>query len=223
MSKPLDDYVEVSERITLFYEKHPEGSLRCKEIRTEKIGGDHFLVYVAQAFRTPDDHAPAEGAAWEPVPGKTNFTRDSELMNAETSAWGRAIAALGFEVKRGIASRQEVANRQNGDGEQGGGTQEATTKQKTAMTRAFNKAGVAEEYRKAIIKGIAGDPPSKAGASKILDVLFDDESDLTGEQRVDKLAEMAEAVPPSDVPTDLEGLPTVDEALEQGTTIGGDE
>ena len=116
MSRPLEDYVEVKDRIAAFYEKYPEGSLRCKEIRTETIGEHNFLIYVAQAFRKPDDPAPAEGSAWEPVPGKTNFTRDSELMNAETSAWGRAIAALGFEVQLSVASQEEVRNRSGVDG-----------------------------------------------------------------------------------------------------------
>lgn len=45
------------------------------------------------------------------IPGATNFTRGSEIENCETSAWGRAIAALGFEVKRGVASKQEVENK----------------------------------------------------------------------------------------------------------------
>lgn len=111
----LDDYVEVSERIEAFYAKYPEGSLRCKEWQIVRGTDSAFFVYVAQAFRTPDDQAPAEGIAWEPVPGKTNFTRDSEAMNAETSAWGRAIAALGFEVKRGIASANEVRNRRGNE------------------------------------------------------------------------------------------------------------
>jgi hypothetical protein len=117
VSVDLSNYVEVAERIEKFYAKYPEGSLRCKEIRTEDVAGSTFLVYVAQAWRTPDDQAPAEGSAWEPVPGHTPYTKDSELMNAETSAWGRAIAALGFEVHRGIASANEVRNRQGNGGQ----------------------------------------------------------------------------------------------------------
>jgi hypothetical protein len=156
-------------------------------------------------------------------------------MVAETSSWGRAIAALGFEVKRGIASRQEVANRRTSNGDSSstayvtkGDDSPATPAQKRAYTNAMNKAGVATEYRKAILKGIAGDPPTKAGISKALDILFDKDSDLTGDQRVEKLADMAEeasgekVIPPSDVPTDISDLPTVDEALASGT-IGGDE
>jgi hypothetical protein len=74
---------------------------------------DYFIVYVAAAYRTPDDAAPGIGAAWEPYPGQTPYTLGSELMNAETSAWGRAIIAVGAsDSKRGIASREEVRNRQ---------------------------------------------------------------------------------------------------------------
>ena len=46
------------------------------------------------------------------MPGKTPYTRDSEVMVAETSAWGRAIvAALAGDTKRGVASKEEVLNR----------------------------------------------------------------------------------------------------------------
>lgn len=106
-----DDYVDVAERIREFKERFPEGSLqsvRAPELVT--AGEKTFVVYAAAAYRTPDDPRPGIGWAWEPVPGPTPFTRDSELMNAETSAWGRAIVALGFETKK-IASAEEVRNR----------------------------------------------------------------------------------------------------------------
>jgi hypothetical protein len=66
---------------------------------------------VADAFRTVDDPHPGVGNAWEPIPGKTTFTRDSEVQNAETAAWGRAIAACGIKTKK-IASADEVRARQ---------------------------------------------------------------------------------------------------------------
>ena len=71
-------------------------------------------MYRAEAYRTSDDPRPGVGYASEPYPGTSNFTRDSEIMNAETSAWGRAIAALGIAVHRGIASAQEVRAAQRG-------------------------------------------------------------------------------------------------------------
>jgi hypothetical protein len=108
-----DDYVDVAARIRGFKEQYPEGSLQSHESpRVWTIADKTFIGYCAAAYRTPDDPRPGIGWAWEPVPGPTPFTRDSELMNAETSAWGRAIVALGFETKK-IASADEVRNRQD--------------------------------------------------------------------------------------------------------------
>jgi hypothetical protein len=36
------------------------------------------------------------------------YTRGSELMVAETSAWGRALAAIGIATNKSIASAEEV-------------------------------------------------------------------------------------------------------------------
>ena len=77
-----------------------------------EIGGREFIVYTAACFRTPDDPMPAVAVAAEPSIGKTNFTKDSEVMNAETSAWGRAIVACLAADTQKIASADEVRNRQ---------------------------------------------------------------------------------------------------------------
>lgn len=107
------DYIDVAERIVEFRTKHPEGSLQQVSLDFKEVAGGWWVVYTAAAYRTPEDPRPGVGTAWEPVPGKTNFTRDSELQNAETAAWGRAIvAALAADTKRGIASAEEVRNRQ---------------------------------------------------------------------------------------------------------------
>jgi hypothetical protein len=55
---------------------------------------------------------PAIAVAAEPSIGKTSFTKDSEVMNAETSAWGRAIVACLAADTQKIASANEVRNRQ---------------------------------------------------------------------------------------------------------------
>jgi hypothetical protein len=105
------DYVDVAERIRIFKELYPDGSLQAHDSpRLWKVGDKEFIGYCAAAYRTPDDERPGIGWAWEPVPGPTPFTKDSELMNAETSAWGRAIVALGIPTKK-IASSEEVRNR----------------------------------------------------------------------------------------------------------------
>ena len=112
MAPFAEDYIEVSDRIREFKEKYPDGSLQSlTNPYMIEAGGKPFIVYGAAAYRTPDDPKPGIGWAWEPVPGPTPYTKDSELMNAETSAWGRAIVALGFASKK-IASANEVRNRQ---------------------------------------------------------------------------------------------------------------
>ena len=106
-----DDYVDVAQRIHDFYEKYPDGRLTTVDWEVKPdLGGKAFVWVHAKAYRTPDDPLPGDGIAWEPVPGPTSFTKDSELMNAQTAAWGRAIVALGFDTKK-IASRQEVQAR----------------------------------------------------------------------------------------------------------------
>ena len=105
------DYVDVATCIREFKEVFPTGSLQQVDLQFVNIGGKDFVVYTAAAYRAPDDERPGMGTAWEPIPGKTPYTKDSEVMVAETSAWGRAIvAALAGETKR-IASAEEVRNR----------------------------------------------------------------------------------------------------------------
>ena len=89
----MEDYIEVSERIQTFYEKYPEGSLQS-EYEFATVLDHQWIIVKAYAYRSPDDHRPGIGHAWEHVPGKTPFTLGSELMVGETSAWGRAIASL---------------------------------------------------------------------------------------------------------------------------------
>ena len=107
------DYIDVAERIAKFRELHPDGSLQQVSLDFREVGNRWWVIYTAAAYRNPHDERPGIGTAWEPIPGATNFTRDSEVQNAETAAWGRAIvAALAGDTKRSIASAEEVRNRQ---------------------------------------------------------------------------------------------------------------
>lgn len=102
-----DDYVSVNERIAAFVDRYPEGSLQSEITHLT----DTLVVVKAWAYRDRLDERPGIGHSSLGIPGKTNFTRDAEVENAETSAWGRAIAALGFEVKKGVATRNEIENK----------------------------------------------------------------------------------------------------------------
>ncbi|MGH8522891.1 MAG: hypothetical protein ACREXY_01310 [Gammaproteobacteria bacterium] len=118
----LDDYVDVAERIQNFKDTNPDGTLQTLSWEVRDVSGQTFIVYHAAAYRTPDDERPGHGISWEPFPGGTPYTRNSELMNAETAAWGRAIIATGEASKGSLASRQEVRNRR---AEQDAGVTEA--------------------------------------------------------------------------------------------------
>lgn len=101
------DYIQVHERMQQFREAYPAGSLQT-EYHWDERDGEKWLVVKAYAYRDPEDTRPGIGHAWEPVPGRTPYTRGSELMVGETSAWGRALAALGIAVHKGIATGDEI-------------------------------------------------------------------------------------------------------------------
>jgi len=108
MSYNLDGYIDVPSRIKLFMARHPDGSLQMDPPEFIDIDGKKWVVGRAYAYRTPDDPRPGIGTAWEIVPGTTPFTRGSEIQNLETSAWGRAIGALGIGVDASIATLDEI-------------------------------------------------------------------------------------------------------------------
>ena len=108
-----DSYVEVAERIRIFRDKFPEGSLQS-EIRFGD--NDAYVLCIAWAYRSADDARPGIGHSRLAIPGTTPYTRGSEVENAETSAWGRAIiAALAADAKR-IASADEVRSKHDSAG-----------------------------------------------------------------------------------------------------------
>jgi hypothetical protein len=105
----LGGYTQVKDRIRLFYAAHPDGRLVTDEVRWPHPDDDVQRISVrALAYRTPDDPHPGVGWSWLVLPGTTNFTRGSELENAETSAWGRAIGALGIGIGESIATGDEI-------------------------------------------------------------------------------------------------------------------
>jgi hypothetical protein len=100
-------YVEVKDRVVEFYAKHPQGSLQSEVV----LFNENVVVMKAFAFRSPEDTRPGVGHSQMQIPGPTTFTKGSEIENAETSAIGRAIAALGFSVHRSYASANEIENK----------------------------------------------------------------------------------------------------------------
>jgi hypothetical protein len=111
----LSGYVQVNERIKLFYELFAGGRLVTEtvDILTAPDGVQRVMVR-ALAYRSVDDPHPGVGTSWLQIPGSTPYTRGSEVENAETSAWGRAIGSLGILIDKSIASANEIENKQDG-------------------------------------------------------------------------------------------------------------
>ncbi len=184
----MADYVDVAERIRLFRAAHPDGSLQpanpAKPFEVLTVEGKTFIVYVAAAYRHPEDVLPGIGSAWEIFPGTTPYTKDSELMNAESSAWGRAIvAALASDTKR-IATIEDVQARTAPTRPAPGSHARLTESEPTApQDDRLSGAGLplaSEGQRKmiwAISKAVGKLPPanldsiSKVGAMKLIDEL----------------------------------------------------
>lgn len=105
MAFDLEDYIPVNERITKFYEKYPNGRILAKIVKDE----DNIVQVKAYVYRTEEDIIGATGHA-EEVRGSTFINKTSALENCETSAIGRALAMIGIEISKSVASREEVAN-----------------------------------------------------------------------------------------------------------------
>lgn len=103
----LSDYVDVKQRLILFHQTYPTGSIQF-EFKGVCEHNPDFIWGIAYAYRTPDDTRPGIGTAQELRVGRTSFTRGSELMNLESSCWGRSIGSLGLGLDKGIATRQEI-------------------------------------------------------------------------------------------------------------------
>ena len=102
----LDAYVEVNVRVEQFWEKYPNG-----RIATEIVNNPNGMVIMkASIYKDIADSFPAAtGHAYEKE-GSTFVNKTSYIENCETSVVGRALGLMGFEIKKAIASKEEVAN-----------------------------------------------------------------------------------------------------------------
>lgn len=96
------EYIEVADRIPLFWQEHPDGGIVTEIVRIE--GAE--VIVMATLYRSKGDVL-ATGIARE-VEGKSPVNRTSHVENAETSAIGRALANAGFTGSAKRASRQEM-------------------------------------------------------------------------------------------------------------------
>jgi hypothetical protein len=163
----LSGYIDVAERIRLAKEMYPEFSLQCEWSFIEMPDGSIGISAKAYAYRTPDDIRPGIGNIIEPYPGRTPYTKGSEIANAESSAWGRALVAIGIGAQR-IASADEVRLARERQGETQGTptpyvspvTHGGTPKQMEFLGKLLKAAGATNnDESMVIVRGILPDLP----------------------------------------------------------------
>jgi hypothetical protein len=160
MAFDLSDYKTVPERIAEAKARYPEGRFQTELLTLPDPLAAGYVAVKARFFRDAEDQTPGEGVAWEVVPGKTPYTKDSELQNAETSAWGRAlVAAFAVDASKGIASQEEVRNRQPEPRPRSGGRRGPSTPQAQESHEDAPSAALAD-----VVAGYARD--QVAGFSK---------------------------------------------------------
>ena len=106
---PFDsgEYAPVSDRITMFRERHPTG-----RIITEMVERGEVVVFRALVYRAIDEPEPAAtGWAAERI-GDGEINQVACVENTETSAVGRALANLGFTASTRRPSREEMEKAQ---------------------------------------------------------------------------------------------------------------
>jgi len=108
----LGDYVDVPTRLAEALKRWP--NLRIQETKPIIVTVDNqqYVEISCTVWRDETDLLPMIAYCWEPIPGRTPYTKGSEMMNASTSCLGRALGFLGMGIGKSIASRNEVQARQ---------------------------------------------------------------------------------------------------------------
>jgi hypothetical protein len=112
MSFNLDNYVDVPTRLRMALEKFPDLRVQESQPTFREVNEKLYIEIRCTVWRDKDDQLPSIAYCWEPFPGTTPYTRNSEMMNCSTSALGRALGAMGFGIDHKMASKQEVLARQ---------------------------------------------------------------------------------------------------------------
>lgn len=143
----LDGYITVAERLSRALEKWPELRITEAPPRIITVGDSTYIEVTTTIWRSPDDPMPTQASCWEPWPGKTPFTRDSEQPNASTSALGRCLGLMGVAVDKALATADEVENRKQDSNSPPVRAQlgaRAKTAPSKAAQAAFDRAGGAD-------------------------------------------------------------------------------
>ena len=113
MSFDIGDYVDVKTRLKMALDKFPDLRISESAPLLVNVGDREFIQTMVIVWRSADDMMPTQAYNWEPFPGRTPYTKDSEQQNSATSALGRALGYLGMGIETSIASANEVRARRD--------------------------------------------------------------------------------------------------------------
>ena len=99
------EYVQVNDRI-LFFRNEPR--FEGWGLESEVLHLDNESCVIRASIRDVSGKIGAQGLAQEDR-SSSYINKTSFVENAETSAWGRALANLGIGIETSIASAQEVS------------------------------------------------------------------------------------------------------------------
>jgi hypothetical protein len=105
MAFDLSSYEPVSERITKFWAKYPEGRLHTEIV----LINETEVVVKALAFTNKDDARPTAVDFAQETRNSSHINKNNFLENASTSAIGRVLNTVGISSKGGKRpSREEM-------------------------------------------------------------------------------------------------------------------
>ena len=105
MAFDLSSYEPVSDRITKFWAKYPQGRLHTEIV----LINDAEVVVKALAFTDKDDARPAAIDFAQETRNSSHINKNNFLENASTSAIGRVLNTVGISSKGGKRpSREEM-------------------------------------------------------------------------------------------------------------------
>lgn len=176
------------------------GEVTSHEV-TSQGGSAGLFVSLASTLVVVDPSDPAHRVEIPAHGTGVDYPGDKAVYKAMTGA-----AKYAYASALGIPFGDDPEEETGGSGQERAPRNDvASPAQKRAITTILNKAGIEREFQRQIVHAVAGDPPTKRGASEILDLIAGDTADdpKALANAVETLIARSGVIPPSDIPADV--------------------